>query len=319
MTLKSKDPAAISSAKSSNKKTKRESKKSGNIQNKNIKDNSTCYEIKKPRRQSIHTFNYTSPNISRRILQKNADFSTNYFCVFPRNNRLLPIRFIYPQPEGMPRKIRNLNDIKQLNEDEVKIFLRGYGEKIDGDIDALKRTLAMSLGVPLDIANETFNLVCPPVLYAKSEEELIEKLGRDKDDIGPLYDFNYTDPDIHDRIRQKRSVFSNNYFCVFPRNHRLLPIRFIYPQPEGMPRKIRNLNDIKQLNADEVKIFLRGYGEETNGDIYDLKRKLAMSVGVPLAIAYDTFKENYPLISNNHSDDSDDSENNSDASVIILD
>jgi hypothetical protein len=317
MRLKSKDSAAIVSTKTSTKKINRESKKSKDAQNQNINDNPTGGGIKKPKHRSIHNFNYTDPNIHVRISQKNEAFNRNYLYVFPRNNRLIPIRFIYPQPEGMPRAIRTMNDIKELTADEVKIFLRGYGKETDGDIDALKRTLAMSLGVPPEIANEIFNLVCPPLLYAKSEEELIEKMGRYKDDIGPLYDFNYTDPDIRDRIRQKNETFNRNYFHLFPRNHRLIPIRFIYPQPEGMPRKIRNLNDIKELNEDEVKIFLRGYGRETDGDIYTLKGKLAMSVGVPPAIAYDTFKENYSLISYNHLEDSEDSESLNDS--IILD
>lgn len=71
---------------------------------------------------------------------------------------ITPIPFLVAQPEGMPRYIREMDDIIKLNEEEVKIFLRGYTESTEGKINELKRRLALSVDFPKDAVEDVFPL-----------------------------------------------------------------------------------------------------------------------------------------------------------------
>jgi hypothetical protein len=83
--------------------------------------------------------------------------------------------------------------------------------------------------------------------------------------------------------RQSNSSYYNRSKCL-----KIIP--FLYDQPEGMPCFIRKLDDIVNMSKENVLIFLRGYGEPTDdADLNELRRRLAIAVGVPIQTANKEF------------------------------
>jgi hypothetical protein len=76
----------------------------------------------------------------------------------------------------------------------------------------------------------------------------------------------------------------------YSENKPLYLLAFLYDQPEGMPCWIRRLDDIVNMSEANALVFLRGYGEPTEGaDLNELRRRLAIAVGVPESIANKKF------------------------------
>lgn len=124
-----------------------------------------------------HGFCYTGGDYNYRRMLHLMEREDN--CEYYSDKKplyLLP--FLYDQPEGMPCWIRRLDDIVNMNEANVLVFLRGYGEPTDdADLNELRRRLAIAVGIPEDIVNKKFNYVNEASKFLeKKEDENGEKM-----------------------------------------------------------------------------------------------------------------------------------------------
>jgi hypothetical protein len=259
--------------------------------------------------------------------QKAIESYRNQDDYYIDRKRIIPIPFIIPQPEGMPRYLREMDDIIKLNEEEVKLYLRGYTESTDGTINELKWRLALSVGFPKKEVNLTFGYFEPQYVHSEDEkptsddeendqDEDQDEDGQDEDEdedededdqdetedededeeeeeeeedeepADPNYklkepsEYLYIGgPDWYNVFDFKNAVQSNTHFYSY-REH-VFPIKFLIDQPGGMPCHIEVIEDIMRLNEDQLRTFLRGYMENTDGNLIDLKRRLATAVGFP--------------------------------------
>lgn len=111
----------------------------------------------------LHNYVMLSPyeTLNRSTLKQEMSINS---CYYKDGEDLLPIPFVFAQPEGMPCWIKGLDDIANMSENDVKVFLRGYDKSLEGTLDELKRNLAVTVGVPIDDADKRFNYKGPPGL-----------------------------------------------------------------------------------------------------------------------------------------------------------
>jgi hypothetical protein len=197
--------------------------------------------------------------------------------LYSNRRGVIPVRFLIDQPEGMPCDISKIEHINKLNEEELKIFLRGYMENTDGTETELKRRLAIALGFPLIEIDYTFK---PNEINFISSDNTLNETHINDSKTEPI-DHVVFGRNIWMNQSKKANESYRNQGDYYIDRKRITPIPFIILQPEGMPRYLREMDDIVKLNEEEVKIFLRGYTENTDGTINELKWRLALSVGFP--------------------------------------
>jgi hypothetical protein len=217
-------------------------------------------------------------------MKKDKQFNYNHHL---GKDSLMPIPFVIDIPEGMPCYIRRIEDIVNLTEDQVNIFLKGYACNIDGTLDKKKYELAINLGFPLYVTQETFNYnpLLEDLYCARHVKPWI-------DENGIIRNFSYCGPTgyVLSVVEEKASL--NRRF--YNEKQLLSPIPFVFDIYEGMPCYIRHIEDIVNLTEDQVNIFLKGYFGDTKGSLEKRKFELAKILGVPWEIAMKTFNYDPP-------------------------
>jgi hypothetical protein len=191
---------------------------------------------------------------------------------------LSAIPFVIDQWEGMPVCIRRLDHIKELNEYQVRQFLCGYEIPVVGDLNEMKRCLAVGIGVSEKDAEDTFGYVYEVTRKRreKEEDEEGEKLEEEgyPESARLIHNFAYPKYSyLNEKVLFGEASFNN---WEYQRTKILSPIPLLIAQPEGMPYYIQTLDDIKRLTEKEVKVFLRGYNQPIKGTLNELKRWLAL-------------------------------------------
>jgi hypothetical protein len=243
--------------------------------------NSMLNEVKSPyidEKGIIRNFAFSG----RLKLCRMSDEANYNHYFYNETQSLKPIPFIIDIPEGMPCYIRSIEDIVNLTEEQVNIFLKGYACNIKGSLERKKYELARNLGVPWDLAKETFN-------YDPSSEKL--SYGKDVkswvDENGLIRNFIYYGSTGFNLWQMGRDAQINHYF--YNEKQSLIPIPFVIDIPEGMPCYIRSIEDIVNLTEDQVNIFLKGYACNIKGPVDKRKYELARNLGVPWDLARETF------------------------------
>jgi hypothetical protein len=229
----------------------------------------------------IRNFIYDDSKSSN-LKRMKKDTRSNYNHYFGKDS-LMPIPFVIDIPEGMPCYIRNIEDIVNLTEDQVNIFLKGYACNIDGTLDKKKYELATNLGFPLYVTQETFN-------YDPLLEDLYcaRHVKPWTDENGIIRNFSYcgsTTAYVLSVVERNASL--NRRF--YNKKQLLSPIPFAIDIPEGMPCYIRHIEDIVNLTEDQVNIFLKGYDCKIKGPLNKKKYELAKILGVPFEFAKKSF------------------------------